>query len=154
MKSLNDDVHAIPAVNKKKLIPHTIEDTQQTVRNVSKTVDNFLTIRVQQRHPLKALLVDLAGVLNGISARKLRERITYALEQTRMDIIVNFKNVRFASKMGLKNFLPPHERRTHATIKCLHVPAHFRQYLEKFHKEIQFVDIEEEIRQARLDVEY
>jgi anti-anti-sigma regulatory factor len=145
LKSLNGEIHAMPAVNKKGLIPHTIEMTQQTVRNVSKTVDNFLTVRVQQYHPLKALLVDLTGVLNGISARKLRERITYALERTTMDIIVNFKNVRFASKMGLKNFLPPHERRTHATIKCLHVPSHFRQHLEKFHKGLQFVELEEEM---------
>jgi anti-anti-sigma regulatory factor len=100
---------------------------------------------VQQYHPLKALLVDLTGVLTGISARKLRERIAYALERTTMDIIVNFKNVRFASKMGLRGFLPPHHRRSHTTIKCLHVPSHFRQYLEKFHKDIQFIELEEEM---------
>ena len=147
-KSLNGDIHAMPGVNKKGLIPHTIEVTQQTMRNVGETVDRFLTIRVQPYHPLKALLVDLTGVLNGISARKLRERIAYALERTGLDIIVNFKNVRFASKTGLRGFLPPDDRRSNGTIKCLHVPLHFRQHLEKFHQGIQFIELDEEMKQT------
>jgi hypothetical protein len=154
MKTLNGEIHAMPAVNKKGLIPRTIEVTQQTVRNVSKTVDNLLTIRVMQHHTLKALLVDLAGVLNAISARKLRDRIAYALERTKLDIILNFEHVQFATKRGLKGFLPPYHSRTHAKIKCSHVPSHFRQYLEKFHEEIQFIDLDEEVKRVRLDIEY
>jgi radical SAM superfamily enzyme YgiQ (UPF0313 family) len=153
MRTLNGDIAAIPSVNRTGLIPRTIEVTQQTVRNMSKTVDRFLTIRVRQHHPLQALLIDLTGVLNGISARKLRERIAYALERTKWDIIVNFEHVQFATKLGLKSFLPPYSHRTHATIKCSQVPLHFRQYLEKFHEEIQFIDLDEEIRRIRLPVE-
>lgn len=154
LKILNGEIHAMPTVSQKGLIPRTIEVTQQTVRNVSKTVDHFLTIRVRQHHLLQALLVDLTGVLNGISARKLRERIEYALERTKLDIILSFEHVQFATKRGLKSFLPPSHSRTHGKIKCSHVPLHFRQYLEKFHKEIQFIDLDEEMRRVRLDVEY
>jgi hypothetical protein len=154
MKTLNGEIHAMPTVSKKGLIPRTIEVTQQTMRNVSKTVDNFLTIRVRQHHILQALLVDLTGVLNGISARKLRERIEYALDRTKLDIILSFEHVQFATKRGLKGFLPPYHSRTHAKIKCSHVPSHFRQYLEKFHKEIQFIDLDEEVKRVRLDIEY
>jgi hypothetical protein len=93
-------------------------------------------------------------VLNGISARKLRERIEYALERTKLDIILSFEHVQFATKRGLKNFLPPSHSRTHGKIKCSHVPLHFREYLEKFHKGIQFIDLDEEMRRIRLDVEY
>lgn len=143
-KSLNGDIHAMPGVNTQGLIPHTIEMTQQTMRSVSASVDRFLTIRVQRYHSLKALLMDLNGVLNGISARKLRERITYALERTGLDIIVNFQNVRFASKTGLRGFLPPQHRRPRGTIKCLHVPSHFREHLEAFHQGIQFIELEDE----------
>jgi radical SAM superfamily enzyme YgiQ (UPF0313 family)/anti-anti-sigma regulatory factor len=153
MKALNGDIHAIPGVNKKGLIPRTIEVTQQTVRTMTRTVDAFLTIRVQQQHTLQALLIDLTGVLNGISARKLRERIAYAVERTKLDIIVNFEHVQFATKMGLKSFLPPYQHRANATIKCSHVPSHFRRYLEQFHQEIQFIDLDEELRQRRFEVE-
>ena len=153
MKTLNGDIAVIPSVNRTGLIPRTIEATQQTVRNMSKTVDRFLIIRVRQHHPLQALLIDLTGVLNGISARKLRERIAYALERTKWDIILNFEHVQFATKLGLKSFLPPHTHRNQATIKCLHVPSHFRQYLEKFHTEIQFIDLDEEIWRVRVNGE-
>lgn len=143
LKNLNADIPVMPAVNPKGLIPHTIEVTQQTVRQVSQTVDKFLTIRVRQYHPLQALLVELNGVLNGLSARRLRERIVYALERTRWDIIVNFEHVQFATKRGLKSFLPPYDQRTHVNIRCSHVPSHFREYLEKFHKGIEFIESEE-----------
>lgn len=154
LKTLNGEIHAMPTVSQKGLIPRTIEVTQQTMRNVSKTVDHLLTIRVRQHHLLQALLVDLTGVLNGISARKLRERIEYALDRTKLDIILSFEHVQFATKRGLKGFLPPYNNRMHASIKFSHVPFHFRQYLEEFHKGIQFIDLDEEIRQVRLDVEY
>ncbi len=150
-KTMNGDIHAIPSVNPKGLIPYTIEVTQQTMRNMGKTVDQFLTIRVHQLHTLKALLVDLTGVLNGISARKLRERIAYALEKTRLDIILNFEHVQFATRRGLKSFLPPYDSRIQTTIKCSHVPSHFRQYLENFHKGIQFIDLEEEKQRILVD---
>ncbi len=143
-KTMNGEIHAMSSMHKKGLIPQTIEVTQQTMRNMGKTVDHFLTIRVRQLHVLKALLVELTGVLNGISARKLRERIAYALEKTHLDIILNFKHVQFATRRGLKSFLPPYNSRMKTTIKCSHVPSHFRQYLENFHKDIQFIDLEEE----------
>lgn len=149
LKTLNGDVHAIPSVNRKGLIPRTIEVTQQTMRNMGKKVDHFLTIRVRQHHSLQALLVDLTGVLTGISARRLRERIAYALERTKWDIIVNFEHVQFATRRGLKSFLPPYNRRTQVTIKCVHVPSHFRQYVERFHQGIQFIEADEE-RESRL----
>jgi hypothetical protein len=107
-------------------------------------VDHFLTIRVRQHHALQALLVDLTGVLTGISARRLRERITYALKRQKWDIIVNFEHVQFATLRGLKSFLPPYNRRTEVTITCSHIPLHFRQYVERFHQGIQFSETEEE----------
>ena len=144
LQSMNGEIHAIPSVNKKGLIPRTIEATQLTVRSVGQSVDRFLRIRVSQHHSLHALLVELTGVLNGISARRLRERIGYALQKTRWDIIVNFEHVQFASPNGLKSFLPPYDNRAQATIKCLHVPSHFREYLENFHQGLQFIEAEEE----------
>ncbi len=143
MQTLNGEIHAIPGVNRQGLIPHTIEVTQQTMRNMGQKVDQFLTIRVHQHHTLHALLVDLTGVLNGISARRLRERIAYVVGKTRLDIILNFEHIQFATRRGLKNFLPPYNSRTQTTIKCLHVPAHFRAYLENFHQGLQFIDLEE-----------
>ena len=144
LKTLNGEIHAIPSVDRQGLIPGKIEVTQPPVRTVSQTMDRFLTISVRQHHPLQALLIDLAGVLNGISARRLRDRITYALERTRWDLILNFEHVHFATKMGLKSFLPPYTNRMHTNIKVSHAPSHFRQYLEKFHKGIQFINLEEE----------
>ena len=152
LKTMNGDIHAIPGVNKKGLIPRTIEVTQQTMRSMGQKVDHFLTIRVRQHHTLKALLVDLTGVLNGISARRLRERIAYALQKTRLDIILNFEHVQFATKRGLKQFLPPYDSRTQVAIKCSHVPSHFRKYLEFFHQGIQFIESDEEKRQVGVDV--
>jgi radical SAM superfamily enzyme YgiQ (UPF0313 family) len=151
LKTMNGEIHAMPSVNKKGLIPRTIEVTQQTMRSMGKKVDHFLTIRVRQHHTLQALLVDLTGVLNGISARRLRERIAYALEKTRLDIILNFEHVQFATRKGLKSFLPPYNRRMQTTIKCSHVPSHFRQYLENFHEGIQFIDLDEEKRRVQID---
>ncbi len=151
LQAMNGEVHAIPSVNQKGLIPRTIEVTQQTMRTMGQTVDRFLKIRVRQHHPLQALLVDLTGVLNGISARRLRERIAYALQKTRWDIILNFEHVQFATRKGLKSFLPPHDSRTQANIKCLHVPAHFREYLEHFHTGLQFIDLDEETQRMSAD---
>lgn len=144
LKTLNGDIHAIPSVNRQGLIPRTIEVTQHTMRSMGQKVDHFLTIRVRQHHALQALLVDLTGVLTGISARRLRERITYALKRQKWDIIVNFEHVQFATLRGLKSFLPPYNRRTEVTITCSHIPLHFRQYVERFHQGIQFSETEEE----------
>ncbi len=153
MKAMNGQFHAIPSVNTKGLIPRTIEVTQQTMLNMSRTVDQLLTIRVRQIHPLKALLVELTGVLNGISARKLRERLAYALDKTHLDIILNFEHVQFATRRGLKAFLPPYNNREQATIKCSHVPSHFRRYLENFHKDIQFIDLDEEKQRIQAEMQ-
>ena len=144
LHTMNGEIHAMPSVTKKGLIPRTIEATQQTMRSMGQTVDHFLRIRVRQHHTLQALLIDLTGVLNGISARRLRERIAYALKKTRWDIILNFEHVQFATRKGLKSFLPPYDSRTQTTIKCLHVPSHFRQYLENFHQGLQFIELDEE----------
>ncbi|PIE32559.1 B12-binding domain-containing radical SAM protein [candidate division KSB3 bacterium] len=153
LQTMNGEVHAMPSVNTTGLIPQTIEVTQQTVRNMGNTVDRFLKIRVHQQHTLQALFIDLTGVLNGISARRLRDRIAYALRKTRWDLIVNFEHVQFATLKGLKGFLPPYNRRTQSTITCLHVPAHFREYLEDFHQGLQFVEAENETKKnAVLDV--
>ncbi|PID58789.1 B12-binding domain-containing radical SAM protein [candidate division KSB3 bacterium] len=148
LHSMNGEVHAIPSVNTKGLIPRTIEATQITVRSMGHRVDRFLKIRVHQHHCWEALMVELTGVLNGISARRLRERIAYALQKTRWDIIVNFEHVQFVTLYGLKSFLPPYDNRTQTTIKCLHVPSHFRKYLEDFHQGLQFIDAEEEGSEA------
>ncbi len=148
LQALNGEIHAIPEVNKQGLIPHTIEVTQQTMRNVGQTMDRFLRIRVHQHHRLQALFVELNGVLNGISARRLRERIAYALQRTQWDIILNFEHVQFATAKGLKNFLPPSTTHPEARIKCLHVPGHFREHLERFHQGIEFIDHADELLPA------
>ena len=150
LHALNGEVHAIPSVNKTGLIPYTIEMTQQTMRNVGETVDRFLRIRVRQHHRRQALFVELDGVLNGISARRLRERIAYALKRTQWNLIVNFEHVRFATRNGLQHFLPPYETRSDVTISCLSMPSHFREHVEPFHQGIEFIEHDESGELMRL----
>ncbi len=65
----------------------------------------WLKIKAKRHDQFAALIVDLEGSLDHLSARELLRRITQAAERARMDIIVNFEHLRDATPRALQTLL-------------------------------------------------
>jgi radical SAM superfamily enzyme YgiQ (UPF0313 family) len=65
----------------------------------------WLKIKAKRDDQFAALIVDLEGSLDHLSARELLRRITQAAERAKMDIIVNFEHLREATPRALQTLL-------------------------------------------------
>lgn len=99
LKRLQD---RIPAFELENLIPNALNSLKEKVEGVSGHIEQFLDVRVRKNERLQALLLDLHGTLDRLSADELKKRILQAAEKARMDIIINFENLRHTNVAALK----------------------------------------------------
>ncbi|MBI3814861.1 MAG: radical SAM protein [Nitrospinae bacterium] len=83
----------IPTTPTENLIPHAIEIVKDRAHDAMDKIDHFLKVKIRKIEKLQTLLIDLEGVLDKITAKKLRKKILKAVNEGRLDIGLDFKNV-------------------------------------------------------------
>ncbi|MBI5096692.1 MAG: DUF4070 domain-containing protein, partial [Nitrospirae bacterium] len=138
---------SLPAIETEGLIPNAVNTIREKIGTVSEqvsTVGSSLLIRVKKSPKLQALLIELDGTMDKINALELKTRIITAAEKAKMDIVINFENLRETTPAalsalfdhGIKDSLHPFK------IKCIHLSASFSNILEQLNpNNLMFVEI-------------
>ena len=137
----------LPSMETEGLIPNAITTIREKIGTVSEqvsTAGSSLLIRVKKSHKLQALLIDLDGSMDKINALELKNRIVTAVENARMDIVINFENLKETTPAalstlfdhGIKDRLGPFK------IKCINLSASFSEALRQINlNNLIFVEI-------------
>ena len=86
----------IPTIERDNLIPNGLLALKQKLEE-STTPDLSLNIKTRRHDRFAALFVDLEGTLDQLTAKELLKRISQAAVKAKMDIIINFENIRQAT---------------------------------------------------------
>ncbi|MBI5194200.1 MAG: B12-binding domain-containing radical SAM protein [Nitrospirae bacterium] len=140
----------IPSRETEGIIPNAVSTLKEKIENVSEqvsTVGNELLIKVKKSPKVQALLIELDGTMDKINALELKSRIINAIEKSKMDIVINFENLKGITPAalselfdaGLKDKLSP------VKLKCINLSTSFREALDQIsHAKLMFVEIKAE----------
>ena len=140
----------LPSIETEGLMPNALSALREKIGTVSEqvsTVRNSLSFKVKKSPKLQALLIELDGTMDKINALELKNRIITAMEKTKMDIVINFGNLRHTTPaalsalfdLSIRDSLHPFK------IKCINLSAAFKEALEQINlKNITFVEIQPE----------
>ena len=101
---------------------------------VSGQIDRFLHVKARKNVALSSLQVDLAGTMDKLNAKEIKKRILAAAERARMDIIVNFENLRYITPSGLKALIDKDLFRMigpDVKIRCLNLKSSFKHVIDE-----------------------
>ena len=140
----------LPSIETEGLMPNALSTLREKIGTVSEqvsTVRNSLSFKVKKSPKLQALLIELDGTMDKINALELKNRVITAMEKTKMDIVINFGNLRHTTPaalsalfdLSIRDSLHPFK------IKCINLSAAFKEALEQINlKNITFVEIQPE----------
>ncbi len=86
----------LPTIETENLIPNALHALRQKIEE-TKAQDLWLNIKTRRHDQFAALFVELEGTLDHLNARELLKLIRQAAQKAKMDIIVNFENLRQAT---------------------------------------------------------
>ena len=91
----------LPSIEMENPIPNAL----LAFKKVSGQVDEFLSIKARKHEKLTALMVEVEGALDRLNAAELKSRVAEAARKAKMDIIVNFEHLRYATPQALQTLL-------------------------------------------------
>ncbi len=92
----------LPAFETETLIPNALHAPGERVSAVSEQVDRFLDIHVKKAESSDSLEVDLEGTLDQPGAQELKQRLLEGARKARMDIVVDFAHLEYATPEALE----------------------------------------------------
>lgn len=95
----------IPVKERAGFIHNTIDSIKGKVEDLSSEVSSFLKINVKKNEKFQSLLVELEGALDKDAALRLKKRLINTIEKIRIDIVINFKNLKKATPLALNTLL-------------------------------------------------
>jgi radical SAM superfamily enzyme YgiQ (UPF0313 family) len=131
----------IPVKEKVGFIHSKIDSIKDKVEDLSTGVGSFLHVKVKKNEILNliqdhSLLVDLEGTLDKNAAIRLKKRLLNSIEKIKIEIVVNFENLKKATPVALQTLLSDIPKE----IKPLNMSPAFKEVL----KRISCVDIQKE----------
>ena len=137
----------LPSIETEGLIPNALSTIREKIETVSdhvSTAGNSLLIRVKKSPKLQALLIELDGTMDKINALELKNRITNAIEKTKMDIVINFEHLRETTPAALQTLFDNGigDKLAPFKIKCINLSTSFREAIEQINlKHMVFIEI-------------
>ena len=95
----------LPSIEQDQLIPNALYALKEKVETVSDQIDQFLHIKVKKSETQQSLTVELDGTLDRLNVKELKRRIENAAEKAKLEIIVNFENLKHATPAALQALL-------------------------------------------------
>lgn len=137
----------LPSIETEGLIPNALSSIREKIGAVSEqvsTVGSSLYIKVKKSPKVQALLIELEGTMDKINAVELKKRIVTTIEKAKMDIVINFENLRGTTPAALNTLfdLGLKDRPYPFKIKCINLSAAFSEALAQINlKNLTFVEI-------------
>ena len=94
----------LPTIETDNLIPNALHAIKQKMEETG-AQDLWLNIKARRHDRFAALFVELEGTLDQLNAKELLKRIQRAAEKAKLDIIVNFENLRQATPGAIQALL-------------------------------------------------
>jgi hypothetical protein len=99
-------LHAkLPTIEPGQLVPNALAPITQMDTQSTPAPERWLNIKAKRHDQCAALFVDLEGTLDRLNAQELLKRIGDAAEKVRLDIIINFENLKHATPDALNALL-------------------------------------------------
>ena len=96
----------LPTIEPGQLVPNALAPiTPMPDRQSIPAPERWLNIKAKRHDQCAALFVDLEGTLDRLNAQELLKRIGDAAEKVRLDIIINFENLKHATPDALNALL-------------------------------------------------
>ncbi len=140
----------IPAKKTEGFIPNAVSTIKEKIESVPEqvsTVGNNLLIKVKKSPKVQALLIELDGTMDKINALELRNRIINAIEKSKMDIVINFENLKGITPAALSALFDVSlkDRLSPVKLKCINLSTSFREALDQINNaRLMFVEIQAE----------
>ncbi len=130
IKTLHD---RLPSIEQDQFIPNALHALKEKVETVSGQIDRFLQIKAKKSETQQSLTVELDGTLDHLNVKELKRRIEKAAEKAKLEIIVNFENLKHATPAALRVLLEGDYLKKvgpYAKIKYRNLQAAFRAEIE------------------------
>jgi hypothetical protein len=125
----------LPTIEPGQLVPNALAPITQMLDTQSTPApERWLNIKAKRHDRCAALFVDLEGTLDRLNAQELLKRIRDAAEKVRLDIIINFENIKHATPDALKALLDGEALQSvmpHAKVRYRKFRAAFEASLEE-----------------------
>ena len=119
----------LPTIKTDDVIPNALLVLKQKFEETeNKAQDLWLNIKARRHDQFAALFVDLEGTLDDLNAKELIKRIRKAAQQAKLDIIVNFENIRQATPDAIHALLDVDALKSAAP----HVKVRYRKFKAAF----------------------
>jgi len=102
IKTLHD---RLPSIERDQVIPNALHTFKEKVETMSEQIDQFLQIKAKKSETQQSLTVELEGTLDHLNVQELKKRIEKAAEKAKLEIIVNFENLKHATPAALRSLL-------------------------------------------------
>lgn len=93
----------LPTLETENLIPNAMYALKEKVSVVSEQIDRYLDIRVKKGETFRTLMVELEGTLDRLGAQELKERLIRSVRKAKLDIIINFAQLKHATPAALQS---------------------------------------------------
>jgi hypothetical protein len=119
----------LPTCETQQLIPNAL--LPQTAQPTKKQ-ELCLNVKARRHDAFAALFIELEGTLDHLNARELLARIKQAAQNAKMDIIVNFENLKQATPKAIHTLLDTE------ILKAItpHANLRYRKLKEAFHSTV------------------
>jgi anti-anti-sigma regulatory factor len=84
------------------LIPNALEAIRSTAEGISNRLEAFLHVRMQKMEKPSGLRISLEGIMDKAGGKALRRRIEEAVKRKRMEIVIDFERLRYATPQGIQ----------------------------------------------------
>ena len=126
----------LPSFESNQLIPNALLSLKHNRPTMSQA-DKFLNIRARRHDAFAALFIELEGTLDDFNVKELLQRITKAAKDVKMDIVVNFENLRQATPKAIQTLVDSD------MVKGVtpYARLHYRKFQEAFQAALQEVTV-------------
>jgi hypothetical protein len=123
----------LPTFDTDNLIPSALHAIKQRLDHKPAPQNLALSIKAKRHDKFAALFVDLEGALDRINAQELLQRLKDASEKARMDVIVNFEHLKWATPDALRTLIDSD------AIKAAipHAKVRYRKFRDAFEASLQ-----------------
>ncbi len=124
----------LPTLDTENLIPNALHALKQKLEE-TKAQDLWLSITARRHDRFAALFVELEGTLDHLNAKELLERIGEAARNAKLDIIINFENLRQATPRAIHALLDGEALKSvapYAKVRYRNFKAAFEEALKGF----------------------
>ncbi|MFQ5456666.1 MAG: radical SAM protein [Nitrospirota bacterium] len=94
-----------PAFETDNFIPNALYSIKEKVDTLSGRIDKYLDIKASKDSNISKIHIELEGTMDRLNCKELIKRVTETAKNVRVDIVINFENLRYITPPALSTIL-------------------------------------------------